>query len=233
MSATPRLFDPGVEEGLALARRVDPKYRPVWAGRPAAQQAALAWYFLPHRSAKPLLGPTRPRAVKWYCPFADQRAFASGHRYCLNVYTGCGHGCVYCYAAGYASMGPRPKADFRRLLRRDMDDLEAFDVPPAPVHLSNSTDLFQPLEARYGDARAALEQILAHRHRFTTVTVLTKNPSLAASAGYLGLLRELSRLPANHGKSPGPARPEVLDLCVEVSLAFWRRDVAAACRGPH
>jgi len=198
-----------------LAARLAPKYRPAWEGRPPAEQAAMAWYFLPHRSAKPLLGPTRPRVLKGYCPFADQTRFASGHRYCINVYTGCVHGCVYCYAAGYSHMDAKAKADFRRLLGKDMADLDAFDVPPAPVHLSNSTDAFQPLEAELGHTRFALGEILRYRHRFTTVTVLTKNPMLAARDDYLDLLAALNASPVD-----GPA------LRVEVSLTFGREEAA-------
>ena len=73
------------EKALDLAGRVDPKYRPVWDAYPPEQQAALAAYFLPHNSQKPVLGPTRPRVVKWYCPFAAQCDFPSGQRYCINV----------------------------------------------------------------------------------------------------------------------------------------------------
>ncbi len=216
------LFAPCIDEGLALAQRVDPRFAPVWQGRPAEERAALAWYFLPHTSNKAVLAPTRPRVIKWYCPFADQREFPSGHRYCINVYTGCAHKCVYCYAAGYEPRQPGCKRDFEELLRKDLEDLERFDVPPAPVHLSNSTDAFQPLEAAVGQTHLALEQLARHRRRFTTVTVLTKNPLLAAQPPYVKLLRRLAELPADHPCQGGFARRVLPAMRVEVSLAFWQ-----------
>lgn len=77
-----------VAKGLSLAQRVHPKYRPVFEKLSEADQAAVALYFLPHSSKKDVLEVTRPRVVKWYCPFADQREFPSGHghRYFINVY---------------------------------------------------------------------------------------------------------------------------------------------------
>jgi len=212
--------------------RIDAKYRPVWEGRSPEEQRALCLYFLPHNSDKPTLAPTRPRLIKWYCPFASQSSFPTGHRYCINVYAGCGHGCFYCYAAGYEPLEPAAKRDYPRLLVKDLEDLERFDVPPAPVHLSNSTDPFQPLEARLGHTKLALEGILAHRRRFTTVTLLTKNPSLAAREDYVQVLRALGEV---HGSHPftacwkGSGQPAVQ---VEVSLAFWR-DAARGFWDPH
>jgi len=218
------LFVPSIEEGLALARRVDPKYAPAWQGRSPEDQAAMARYFLPHRSAKALLAPTRPRVVKWYCPFADQREFPSGHRYCINVYIGCAHKCEYCYAAGYEPQQPGCKKDFERLLRKDLDDLEQFNVPPAPVHLSNSTDAFQPLEAAIGQTRLALEQLARYRHRFTTVTVLTKNPLLTARDDYADLFGRLAVLPRDHPRAGEFSEHGLPTVLLEVSLAFWRED---------
>ena len=81
-----------IEQGLSLAHRVDPKYQPVFEDLGDCDRAALALYLLAHQSKKEILEVTRPH-IKWYCPFADQRLFPSGHRYCINVYTGCEHHC--------------------------------------------------------------------------------------------------------------------------------------------
>ncbi len=48
------------DDALKLVQRVDPAFRPVWDGCPPAEQAALALYFLPHRSNKPVLAPPGP-----------------------------------------------------------------------------------------------------------------------------------------------------------------------------
>jgi DNA repair photolyase len=210
-----------------LLLKIDKKYRPVWEALDANKQVALTCYFLPRRSAKAVVGPTRPRLIKWYCPFAGQAVFPSGHRYCINTYTGCSHRCRYCYAAGYEPDEASPKREFASLLEKDVADLERFDVPPAPIHLSNSTDPFQQnLEDRFGHTKLALESILAHRRRFTTVTMLTKNPGLAASPEYARLLVALGAVGADHptvGKWRSDGAPAVQ---VEVSLAFWREEAA-------
>jgi len=216
-----------VAEGLAMSARVHPKYRPVWDLLGPRQAAALALYFLPHRSAKPVLAPTRPRIIKWYCPFADQRTFPSGHRYCINVFTGCRHGCEYCYAKAYEPGQASCKKNFARGLRRDLADLEAYDVPAAPVHLSNSTDPFQALEVEAGHTLFALGQLLKYRRRFTSVVILTKNPSLASEPDYLTVLEKLNELPAGHGRRDDFEMLGLPGLRVEVSLAFWRDELRA------
>jgi DNA repair photolyase len=205
-----------------LIARIHPDFKPVWDGLPDDQQLALAAYFLPWKSKKEQIGPTRPRVLDWYCPFAAQTIFPSGHRYCLNVYSGCAHDCEYCYAMSYAPPKASCKRGFERMLERDLADLESFDVPPAPVHLSNSTDPFQPLEQVHSHTRLALEGILAHRHRFTTVTMLTKNPLLPAKLGYLDMFQALGQL-----AHPKPAGGSPL-FQVQVSLAFWRDEARRA-----
>ena len=216
-----------VEVKTIPLERIDPRFRQLWEQSSPTDRDALSSYFLPHRSRKLILQPSRPRVIKWYCPFAHQTKFPSGLRYCINVYTGCAHSCVYCYAASYEPACARPKRDFGKLLQKDFEDLEEFHVPPAPVHLSNSTDPFQPLELQLGHAKLALEGLLRYRHRFTTVTVLTKNPLLAAQDEYLRLLRRLGEISGNH-----PARhlwlgDEPHGLQVEVSMSFWREDARA------
>ncbi|HRZ54214.1 MAG TPA: hypothetical protein P5525_02015 [Candidatus Paceibacterota bacterium] len=214
--------------------KIDPHFRPVWEGRPAAEEMALRRYFLPHRSRQAVLTPSRPRVIKWYCPFAAQSVFPTGHRYCINVYVGCSCRCVYCYATSYEPATPACKQHFARLLAKDLADLERFDVPPAPVHLSNSSDPFQPLELRFGHTKCALEGLLAHRHRFSTVTLLTKYPGVAARADYLQLLKSLGEIAPMHPCADRWAAAGSPAVQVEVSLAFWREearlfwDVAAA-----
>ena len=188
-----------VTAGHDIVSRIDERFRPVWESLPPDHRTALTRYFLPHKSSKESLAPTRPRLIKWYCPFASQASFPSGHRYCINTYTGCAHRCRYCYAAGYEPDEPNAKRDFASKLAKDLADLERFDVSPAPVHLSNSTDPFQQeLEVRFGHTKLALEGLLAHRRRFSTVTILTKNPGLAARHDYVQILATLGTPPADH-----------------------------------
>jgi DNA repair photolyase len=208
----------------ALIARVHTKFKPVWERHGPGARAALALYFLPHNSRKDVLEPTRPRVVKWYCPFAAQCDFPSGHRYCINVYRGCAHACEYCYARAYEPDGAATKQNFARLLTKDLEDLETFDVPPAPVHLSNSTDPFQPLEAIAGHTRLALQQVLQHRCRFTIVTILTKNPLLPVQQGYINLLKALGTLPGGHLRRAEFEGQQQPGLVMEVSLAFWREE---------
>ncbi len=210
-----------VERGLSLANRVDPKYRPVFDNQPARQCAALALYFLPHDSKKDLLDVSRPRLLKWYCPFADQMQFPSGHRYCINVYAGCEHRCEYCYAAGYVAREVRCKSRFRTDLIKDLDALDIYDVPAAPVHLSNSTDALQPLEQEHRDCLFVLERLAERRHRFTTVTLLTKNPATLLGERYVDVLHRLHTLASNHPRNEWFKRHGYPPLRIEVSLAFW------------
>lgn len=169
--------------------------------------------------------PTRPRVIKWYCPFADQASFPSGHRYRINVYTGCSHGCEYCYAAAYQPQQPNTKRDFPDLLQKDLADLDRYDVPPAPIHLSSSTDPFQPLEATAGHTRLALQAICECRHRFTSVVVLTKNPRLAVDQGCTDILNKLAEPVPAKPKSSASANMTQPPFCMEDSVAFWRDEV--------
>jgi hypothetical protein len=125
---------PSRQDLLALVPRIHPGYSPVWDGLPTVEQGSLAAFFLPHRPKRYPLKPTRPKVVKWYCPFASQTQFPSGHRYCINVYVGCAHRCSYCYVSRYQKEKLARKRDFESLINRDVADLERFDVPSAPVH---------------------------------------------------------------------------------------------------
>ncbi|MGD0384477.1 MAG: hypothetical protein ABSA77_13230 [Thermoguttaceae bacterium] len=210
-----------VDKGLSLAQRVHPKYKPIFDKLSECERAAVALYFLPHTSEKEVLEVTRPRVIKWYCPFADQRDFPSGHRYSINVYTGCEHECQYCYATGYSAAQPNCKNRFRHDLCKDLEALDAYNVPPAPVHLSNSTDPLQPLEQEHRHTLFVLEKLAEHRNRFTTVTLLTKNPALLMDDRYVQILHRLNEFSTDHPRRSLFNENKYPPLRLECSLAFY------------
>lgn len=218
--AVVKLFQIGTEQALEIAERVNTKYKPVFDKLPSARRAAVALYFLPHKSQKEILGVTRPRVVKWYCPFADQKDFPTGHRYCINVYAGCSHNCKYCYAQGYQPKQAGCKDNFKKKLLKDLREIEEFNLPPAPVHLSNSTDPLQPIEQQQKLTLYTLRQLLRYRRYFTSIVILTKNPSALLNPQYLDVLKGLSKLSEEHLYKNIFEENSVPPLKIEVSLAF-------------
>lgn len=104
--------------------------------------------------------------AKEYCPLA------------CNLYKGCGHGCVYCYAP---SATRTSRADFRNPApRKDILARLAVDAPrmsspmmpeKRPVLLSFTSDAYQPIKKEWGITREAIK--ILHGAGFR-VTVLTK-----------------------------------------------------------
>ncbi|MBD3263894.1 MAG: radical SAM protein [Candidatus Omnitrophica bacterium] len=67
-------------------------------------------------------------------------------KYNLSPFTGCGHGCLYCYASSYIPKfnQPRVKKDFTKRLKKEIKK-----IPPSSIiTISNSSDPYQPLEAK-------------------------------------------------------------------------------------
>jgi DNA repair photolyase len=150
-------------------------------------------YTVPKNRAK--TASLRSRGFALYNPFAKRSQFPASIRFCVNVYTGCQFACRYCYGRNYVPdpTRPREKEGFMR----------ALDLPPVPLHMSNSTDAFQEiLEKKCRHAFNIMELLAANRRHFTTITFLTKNPLLISQPDYVALLDSLK-----------PCQ-------VEVSLAF-------------
>jgi len=102
----------------------------------------------------------------------------------LNPYTGCPHGCLYCYATSYIPrfLECRPKADLLRNLAR-----EAAKVKPGTlVALSNSSDPYPPMEKDLNLSRGSL-QILGGRR--LAVQVITKSDLVVKDADILSGMR--------------------------------------------
>ena len=102
----------------------------------------------------------------------------------LNPYTGCPHGCLYCYARSYIPNFSccRPKADLPRRLAR-----EAARVQPGRlVALSNSSDPYPPMEEKIHLSRSCLKIL---RDRGLAVQVVTKSCLVARDAHLLAEMR--------------------------------------------
>ena len=87
-----------------------------------------------------------------------------GLDYSLNPYTGCGHGCIYCYApATIRYAGPEPwgsfvtaKTNIPVVLERELRKM-----PRGVVGISTVTDPYQPAESRLKLTRSCLEVLQA------------------------------------------------------------------------
>ena len=98
----------------------------------------------------------------------------------LNPYTGCPHGCLYCYARSYIPHFSccRPKADLLRRLAREASRIQ----PGRLVAMSNSSDPYPPLEEKLRLSRSCLKILKA---RGLEVQVVTKSGLVAQDADLL------------------------------------------------
>ncbi len=89
-------------------------------------------------------------------------------KYSLSAYTGCGHGCLYCYASSYIRgfSQPRPKKDFLKRLEREIKRIPQ----GATIALANSSDPYQPLEEKLKLTHEALEIMKNYDLKINLVT---------------------------------------------------------------
>jgi len=112
-----------------------------------------------------------------YQPSGRAREYAP---WAANLYSGCAHGCLYCYAPmvlrrdrAEFRTAPSPRANVLEQLAR-----EAKKLPSGiKVLLSFTTDPYQPCEEEYGITRRAIEILHAHG---LGVEILTKGGRRAA-----------------------------------------------------
>jgi len=96
--------------------------------------------------------------------------------YSLNCYTGCGHGCVYCYARFMQRFHPHPEpwGEFVDVKANAVEALkwQLRRAKPGDVFVSSACDGWQPIEAERGLTRRCCELLLEHGFQ---VNVLTKS----------------------------------------------------------
>ena len=128
-------------------------------------------------------------------------SYRSSAGYTANLYRGCTHGCVYCYA-------PSLTHDERRwgsyvdakLNAPQVMDRELRRLPKEEVFLSSASDPYQPVEARYRITRRCLEVL--RRRRFP-VSILTRSPLVLRD---LDLLKSLDRVRVGMSITSVPVR---------------------------
>jgi DNA repair photolyase len=100
-----------------------------------------------------------------------------GVDYCINPYTGCSHGCRYCYATfmkrftnhtepwgSFVDVKINAPYILRKQLRR---------AQKGSIVISSVTDPYQPLEVRYEITRKCIKELLPYQF---SVDILTKSP---------------------------------------------------------
>ena len=127
--------------------------------------------------------------------------YRSSAGYTVNLYKGCTHGCVYCYAPSLTHDERRwgtyvdVKVNAPLVLERELRGLEKEEV-----FLSSASDPYQPVEARYRLTRRCLEVL--HRRRFP-VSILTRSPLVLRD---LDLLKKLDRIRVGMSITTVPVR---------------------------
>lgn len=104
----------------------------------------------------------------------------------LNPYTGCSHGCLYCYASSYIPRfsEPRPKKDLLRQLERDVSKT----APGTLITLSGSTDPYQPIEEDLRLTNGSLQILMPRR---MAVQVVTKSDMVCRDIDLLSIMRSV------------------------------------------
>jgi len=121
--------------------------------------------------------------------------------YTINLYKGCTHGCVYCYAPSLTHDERRwgsyvdVKVNAPEVLGRELRELRRDQV-----FLSSASDPYQPVEARYMITRRCLEVL--QRRRFP-VSILTRSPLVLRD---LDLLTQLDWVRVGMSITTVPAR---------------------------
>ena len=114
--------------------------------------------------------------------------------YSMNMYQGCEHGCVYCYARNsHEFWGYSAGLDFERriLVKKDAailleKQLKKKSWKAQTIVMSGNTDCYQPAEKQFEITRQCLEVFLKYKH---PVGIITKNALILRD---LDLLKSLA-----------------------------------------
>ncbi len=94
--------------------------------------------------------------------------------YSLNCYTGCAHGCVYCYARFMQRFHSHPEP-WGRFVDIKVNAVEVLErqlrrAVPGEVFVSSACDGWQPIETEHKLTRQCCDLLLKHRFRIEALT---------------------------------------------------------------
>ncbi len=127
------------------------------------------------------------KVIKAFNPNKSRYEFGCPPRFCINVYVGCIHQCVYCYNHWFKDFDkPRDKKEFEKGLRKDIERIKKYKLQHLITSISNSTDAFQePLEDKFKHTLLAIRLLMENDLK---VLFLTKNPKKLLEPEYLDSL---------------------------------------------
>lgn len=121
---------------------------------------------------------TAQKIVERHCKTALSKTEVSSYDYTVNPYTGCLHGCVYCYAnfmRRFSGHSQDPWGSFVDV-KVNLLDVLATELPKRSggrVWFSSVCDPYQQVEAKYKLTRGAIE--LISKYQKFSISILTKN----------------------------------------------------------
>jgi len=140
-----------------------------WMGRPRAggrgDAGLVRTVKMPECDSSPVVREVACKSVLNRCAISD---------YSLNCYTGCAHGCAYCYARFMQRFHPHPepwgafvdvKHNAGEVLQRQVRRAR-----PGAVFMSSACDGWQPIEAEYRLTRRCCAILLEHGFRVNALT---------------------------------------------------------------
>ncbi|MDH7482770.1 MAG: radical SAM protein [Armatimonadota bacterium] len=154
--------------------------------------------------------------------------------YCVNCYTGCLHGCIYCYARFMKRFTGHEERWGQFLdIKVNAHELLAREVkrkPPGTVFFSSVCDAYQPVEKRYELSRSCLKILIEAGF---SIAVLTKSKLVTRDfdilAGYphcevgstLTTMNEKLRFLIEPGASPTYERIAALERACEKGIRAY------------
>ncbi len=132
-------------------------------------------------------------------------------QYNLNIYTGCGHGCIYCYAKSYIPnfSNPRRKKDLIKKVTKELQNIPSNSV----LALCTSSDPYTPPNNIYNDTRDILNLLKNYN---LMILLYTKSNQILNDIPILKQLRvavmiTITTLDANLQKQIEPNAPSPMD----------------------